>query len=65
MTQPHASQHEEATPGRRQPTEPLPSRWQTEGIHRRKQPSPEWERRRRAASWVLMITLLIANVMPA
>ncbi len=63
MTQPHASQHEEATPGRRQPTEPPPSRWRTEGLHRRKQPSPEWERRRRAASWVLMITLLVANVL--
>ncbi len=46
---------------RREKQAPPASRWQTEGVPRKKR-SPEWERRRRTASWLLMITLLIANV---
>jgi cell division protease FtsH len=41
-----------------------PSRWKTEGVKRTKPPpSPEKERRRRIASWIALVTLLIANVL--
>jgi cell division protease FtsH len=42
---------------------PPASRWQIEGVPRRNSRSPEWERRRRIASWLLMISLLVANVL--
>ncbi len=46
---------------RRDDGQPPASRWKTEGMPPKRR-SPEWERRRRAVSWVLMITLLVANV---